>query len=51
MAKVGIETGTLNLIEQAVTPATPDVGYIKIYVKTDLKLYWLDSAGVESALV
>lgn len=33
--------------EVASTPATPDTGFSKIYMKTDKEWYWLDDTGTE----
>ena len=32
------------------TPANPAAGYLKVYAKSDNKLYYLDSTGVEQAV-
>jgi hypothetical protein len=40
----------LDFVNQALTPANPDAGELKIYSKTDNQMYQLTSAGVETVL-
>ncbi len=40
----------LALYEQATTPRTPPVGWVRLYPKTDGKLYRLTSDGTETEI-
>lgn len=37
-------------LQEIATPANPTSGYLKVYAKSDNKLYYLDSNGVEKAV-
>lgn len=50
MAKNGVEHDEYLLVEQASTPSTPAAGFMKVYAKTDQKIYSLDSSGTETAI-
>lgn len=43
-------TEIITLDDQASTPSTPSSGFIKVYAKTDGKVYKLNSSGSESEL-
>lgn len=49
--KTYIEEPRLDIgLKEIVTPANPSSGYLKVYAKSDDKLYYLDSNGVEKAV-
>ena len=48
--KGGYQTELEGIVKQISTPSTPSSGYVKLYAKSDKKLYIKDSTGSESAV-
>lgn len=45
-----VDNTTGITLTEIATPATPSAGYLKVYAKSDDKLYYLDSTGTEQAV-